>query len=82
MRIQTRLENETVWLSINQMAELFQVDQSGINRHLKNVYETGDLVREATVAKFATAQREGAREVTRQVERYDLDAGAESCGLW
>lgn len=74
VRIQTRLENETVWLSINQMAELFQVDKSGISRHLANVYESGELVREATVAKFATAQREGTREVTRQVEHYNLDA--------
>ena len=74
VRIQTRLENETAWLTINQMAELFQVDKSGVSRHLKNVYDTGELTREATVAKIATVQREGSREVTRQVEHYNLDA--------
>ncbi|MBI2265264.1 MAG: cell filamentation protein Fic, partial [Armatimonadetes bacterium] len=41
--VEVRLERETVWLTINQMAELFQVDKSGISRHLKNVYETGEL---------------------------------------
>ena len=53
-RIQVRMDDETVWLTIAQMAELFQVDKSGISRHLKNVYDTGELLPEATVAKFAT----------------------------
>lgn len=74
IRIETRMENETVWLSINQMAELFGVDKSGISRHLKNVFESGELVREATVAKFATVQIEGERQVLRQIECYNLDA--------
>lgn len=47
-RIQVRIEDETVWLTIAQMAELFQVDKSGISRHLKNVYDTGELLPEAT----------------------------------
>jgi hypothetical protein len=46
IRIQTRLENETVWLSIKQMAELFNINKSGVSRHLKNVSETGELTRE------------------------------------
>jgi len=54
--IQVRLENETVWLTINQMAELFQVDKSGISRQLKTVYDTGELRREATLAEFATVR--------------------------
>ena len=73
IRIETRMENETVWLSINQMAELFGVDKSGVSRHLKNVFESGELAREATVAKFATVQIEGGREVTREIEYYNLD---------
>ena len=58
-RIEVRLQGETVWLTINQMAELFQVNKSGISRHLKNMYESGELVQAATVAKFATVQTEG-----------------------
>lgn len=72
--IQARLQNETVWLSINQMAELFGVDKSGVSRHLKNIYESGELRQEATVAKFATVQEEGGRSVSRDLEYYNLDA--------
>ncbi len=73
-RIEVRLENETVWLTINQMAELFRVDKSGISRHLKNVYDAGELRREATAAKYATVQEEGGRSVSRGLEYYNLDA--------
>lgn len=73
-RIEVRLRDETVWLSLNQMSELFQVNKSGISRHLKNVYETGELRSEGTVAKFATVQQEGPRRVQRDVEYYNLDA--------
>ena len=55
-RLEVRLHDESVWLSLNQMAELFQVDKSGISRHLKNVFESGELQREATVANFATVE--------------------------
>lgn len=73
-RIEVRLQGETIWLTLNQMAELFQVDKSGISRHLKNIYATGELQAEATVANFATVQHEGSRHVQRQVEHYNLDA--------
>ena len=73
-RIEVRLEGETVWLTLGQMAELFQVDKSGISRHIKNVYDTGELEREATVADFATVRVEGSREVRRVLEHYNLDA--------
>ena len=73
-RIQVRMKDETVWLTIAQMAELFQVDKSGISRHLKNVYDTGELRPEATVAKFATVRKEGGRSVQRELEYYNLDA--------
>lgn len=72
--IQARLQDETVWLSINQMSELFGVDKSGVSRHLKNIYESGELRQEATVAKFATVQDEGGRSVSRELEYYNLDA--------
>ena len=54
IRIETRMQNETVWLTINQMAELFGVDKSGISRHLRNIYESSELNKKSTVAKFAT----------------------------
>ena len=53
-KIEVRLQGETVWLTLNQIAELFQVDKSGISRHLKNIYQTGELRTEATIANFAT----------------------------
>ncbi len=72
--VQARFSGETVWLSINQMAELFQRDKSVISRHIKNVFDEGELpCNEATVAKFATVQREGSREITRGLEYYNLD---------
>jgi prophage maintenance system killer protein len=74
VRLEVRLEGETVWLSLTQMAELFRRDKSVISRHLRNVFATGELKRTATVAESATVQREGGREVTRQVEYFNLDA--------
>ncbi len=74
VRLEVRLEGETVWLSLTQMAELFGRDKSVISRHLRRVFRTGELKRTATVAENATVQREGGREVTRQVEYFNLDA--------
>ncbi|OGV34714.1 MAG: cell filamentation protein Fic, partial [Legionellales bacterium RIFCSPHIGHO2_12_FULL_35_11] len=56
IRIETRMQDETVWLTINQMAELFGIDKSGISRHLKNIYESRELDKNSTVANFATVQ--------------------------
>ena len=53
-RIEVRLQNETVWLSLDQMAELFQRNKSTISRHIRNVFEEGELEKEVVVAKFAT----------------------------
>lgn len=72
-RIEVRFDGETAWLSLGQMAELFQRDKSVISRHVKGIFDEGELSREATVAKSATVQREGDREVTREVEYYNLD---------
>ncbi len=73
-QIDVRLEDETVWLTLNQMAELFGRDKSVISRHLRNIYQSGELVRKATVAKNATIQKEGKRQVTREIEWFNLDA--------
>lgn len=74
VRIEVRLERDTVWLSLNQIAMLFERDKSVISRHLHNIYREGELSREATIAFFATVQQEGRRQVLRQVEYYNLDA--------
>lgn len=72
-KVDVNFDGDTVWLTINQMAELFQRDKSTISRHIKNVYEEGELQKEATVAYFATVQTEGDRNVERQLEYYNLD---------
>ena len=59
-KIEVKLQNETVWLSLDQMAELFQRNKSTISRHIKNVFEEGELNRELVVAKNATTTRHGA----------------------
>lgn len=72
-KISVSMHDETVWLSLDQMAELFQRDKSTISRHIKNVFEDGELQREATVAKIATVQSEGSRQVERAIDYYNLD---------
>ena len=73
-KIDVRLENETVWLNLNQIAELFGRDKSVISRHLKNIFASEELEETSTVAKNATVQIEGNREVVREVEYFNLDA--------
>lgn len=73
VKIETTFNSETVWLSLDQMSSLFQRDKSTISRHIKNIYAEGELVREATVANFATVQNEGGRQVERNIEYFNLD---------
>ena len=72
-RVDVRMENETVWLTQAQMAELFQTDRTSIVRHINNIYKIEELEREATCAKIAQVQIEGNRKVTRQVPYFNLD---------
>jgi len=72
-RVEVRLQDETVWLSQKQLAELFQKDVRTINEHIKNIYEEGELLPEGTIRKFRIVQQEGDREVARQVDHYNLD---------
>jgi len=72
-KIEVKLQNETVWLSLDQMAELFQRNKSTISRHIKNVFEEGELQPDSTVAFFATVQTEGKRKVERDIAYYNLD---------
>ena len=69
-QIEVKLQNDTVWLSLDQMAELFQRDKSTISRHIKNIFTEGELKREAVVANFATTAADGK---TYQVDYYNLD---------
>ncbi len=72
-QIQVKLQDETVWLTQAQMAELFQRNVPTINEHIKNVYEEGELEEGATIRKFRIVQTEGKRRVTREVDFYNLD---------
>ena len=73
-----RLQGETVWLTLNQMAELFDRDKSVISRYLKDIFQSRELSKKATVAKNATVRREGGRQVERIIicitARRDMNA--------
>lgn len=72
--IEVRYEDETLWLTQKMMAQLFDVSVKTISEHLRNVYESGELERESTIRKFQTVQIEGSRQVTRNIDHYNLDA--------
>ncbi|WP_419802162.1 RhuM family protein [Mucilaginibacter sp.] len=71
--VDVKLQEDTLWLTLNQLADLFERDKSVISRHLRNIYDEGELERTATVAKNATVQIEGERKVGRELEFYNLD---------
>ncbi len=72
-KLDVRLEKETIWLNLNQIALLFERDKSVVSRHIRNAYREGELTEPATVAKFATVQTAGERTVERLIEFYNLD---------
>ncbi len=72
--VSVKMENDTLWLNLNQIADFFGRDKSVISRHFRSIFSSGELVQEQTVAKNATVQIEGWKEVIRQVEYYNLDA--------
>ena len=74
VRVEVCIKDETVWLTQKSLAELFGVKVPAVNKHLKNIFDSGELVREATVSKMEIVRSEGAREVIREVEFYNLDA--------
>ncbi len=69
-KLDVKLENETIWLSLDQMAELFQRDKSTVSRHIKNIFQEGELDQNSVVANFATTAADGK---TYQVNYYNLD---------
>lgn len=72
-KIDVRIDNETVWLTQNQMAELFQTTKQNISLHIKNIFEEGELTEDSTVKDYLTVQNEGSRKVSRNVTHYNLD---------
>src|SRR6266850_6084382 len=73
-RVECRFADETLWLSQALIAELFQVTVPTVNEYLKNLFEEGELAPGPTVRSFRMVRREGAREVARDIEHYNLDA--------
>jgi hypothetical protein len=73
IQLEVRVENETVWLTQIQMAELFQTSVPNISMHLKNIYEEGELEEDATIKDFLIVRQEGKRQVQRTVSFYNLD---------
>ncbi len=69
----TDVENDTIWANLDQIAKLFSRDKSGISRHIKNIFNSDELEESSTIAKIATVQTEGKREVVRDIEYYNLD---------
>jgi hypothetical protein len=66
-------EKETLWANLQQIANIFETDKSGISRHISNIYSTNELSAKRTVANIATVQIEGVRSVKRNIECYNLD---------
>ena len=73
VRLDVRLENETVWLTQLKIAELFGVQKAAISKHVRNIFASGELARDATVSKMETVQTEGGRSVVRTQEFFNLD---------
>jgi hypothetical protein len=65
---------DTIWANINQIADLFGVKKAAISKHLRNIYESGELEQQSTVSILETVQTEGKRKVKRDIEFYNLDA--------
>ena len=73
VKLEVNLKDETVWLNLEQMTELFKRDKSVISRHINNIFKEKELEKDSTVANFATVQNESGRMVTRNIDYYNLD---------
>ncbi len=72
VKLEVRLQNETVWLTQQMVAELFQTTVPNISMHIRNIYAEGELTPEATIKKLLTVRQEGSREVRRELDYYNL----------
>tara|TARA_R110002049_G_scaffold122465_3_gene277302 strand:- start:1230 stop:1979 length:750 start_codon:yes stop_codon:yes gene_type:complete len=73
IQVEVTYENDSLWLNLNQISELFDRNKSVISRHVRNIYKEKELPEYATVAKKATVQKEGSRQIMRQIDYYNLD---------
>ena len=73
VRMEVRIEDEKVWLTQAQIVELFQSSKANISEHLKNIYKSEELIQSSTVRNFRTVRQEGNRQITRNLEYYNLD---------
>ncbi len=73
VKLEVRLQNETVWLTQNQVAEMFRKSKQNISQHVKAIYDSGKLKPTATHKKFLSVHQEGSRQANRQLEHYNLD---------
>lgn len=73
VKVEIYLRDETIWLTQQKIADLFGVDRTVVTKHLQNIFNEGELKREATCANIAQVQQEGTRKVTRSIEFYNLD---------
>ena len=71
--VEVKFEQETIWLSQKQMAELFDKDVRTVNEHIKTIYTTGELTKDSTIRNFRIVRKEGKRDVSRDIEHYNLD---------
>ena len=73
IRLEVRVENESVWLTQQQMAELFKATKQNVSLHIRNIFEEGELEEFSTVKEYLTVRKEGKRTVRRRVNLYNLD---------
>ena len=73
LSLDVRVEDESVWLTQSQIVELFDSSKANISEHLKHIFDSGELAKDATVRKFRTVRQEGNRSVTRNIEFFNLD---------
>ena len=73
IEVEAFLYDETIWLPLNKIAELFEKDKSTISEHIKNIFDEQELSKDSTVRKFPTVQIEGNRKVNRNIDYYNLD---------
>ena len=73
VQLEVRLQDETVWLTQQQMVALFESSKQNISLHINNIYKEGELQRSATVKEYLTVQNEGGRQISRRVQYYNLD---------
>ena len=78
VQLNVKLENESVWLTQSQMAELFGVDRTSIVRHIRNIYKSEELDESSTCAKSAQVRMEGQRQIVREIPLYNLDVRVSS----